>query len=177
MIMPTHQLTTPVSLDLQWYALYAKSRHEKFIDRELNNRHIECFLPLRRLKHRWSDRTVVVEEPLFTGYIFVRVDPFRRREILTVKGALRFVSAGSRPIVIGEKKISDLRTLIEHAAELEPYPYLQEGDRVVVKSGPFKGVEGLIVRKNNKSCQLVISVEGIMRSASMILDAGLVDKI
>jgi len=45
-----------------WYALYTKSRHEKHINEELDKRNIESFLPLRKIKRRWSDRVKTIEE-------------------------------------------------------------------------------------------------------------------
>lgn len=40
-----------------WYALYTKSRHEKFVESELTNIGIEAFTPTLTIKKRWSDRT------------------------------------------------------------------------------------------------------------------------
>lgn len=94
-----------------------------------------------------------------------------------VNGVVRFISAGARPVVIPEYNIQSIRTLVENNVDLEPYPYLNEGDRVVIKSGPLKDIEGFIVRKNAKTCQLVVSVNGILRSASMKIDASLVEKV
>ena len=35
---------------------------------------VHVFLPLRRTLRQWSDRRRWVEEPLFPGYLFARVD-------------------------------------------------------------------------------------------------------
>jgi len=160
-----------------WYALYTKSRHEKLVDSQLKKRNVESFLPLRRFKRRWSDRIMIVEEPLFKGYLFVKSSLLERRGIITnVKGAVKFVSAGSRPIPMQGKDIMFLKTAIDCDVDLEPYPYLNAGDRVCIKKGPFKNFEGYIIRKNKKNCALVVSIDGIMRSASLKIDASLVEK-
>ncbi len=163
--------------ELHWYALYTKSRHEKFIDCELQKRRIESFLPLRSIKRRWSDRTVTVEEPLFKSYIFVRTHFLNTGEVLKTKGAVKFVGAGSRLVPIQENVISSLRNAVQNNIALDPFPYLNPGDRVFVKSGIFKGMEGYILRKNDKRCRLVISIDALMASVSMEVDSCLVEKV
>lgn len=161
---------------LNWYALYTKSRHEKFIDEELDKRKIESFLPMRTIKRRWSDRTVTIKEPLFTSYIFVKIDPINKTDALRIKGAVKFVSAGQKPIPIEEGVIFSLKNIIQNEIPIDPFPYLDKGDRVCVKSGPFKGTEGFIVLKDNKKCRLVISVAAIRSSLAVEIDSYLVEK-
>ncbi len=160
-----------------WYALYTKSRHEKHISEELDKRNIESFLPLRKIKRRWSDRIKTIEEPLFKSYLFVKTElPARKTDVLKIKGAVKFVSAGADPISIDESVIQTLQNLIQHDIAIDPFPYLEKGDRVVIKSGPFKDTEGFIVRKDEKKCRLVISIAAIKSSVAVEIDAYLVDK-
>ena len=161
----------------QWFALYTQSRHEKLIDTQLQKRRIESFLPVRRIKRRWSDRTVSVEEPLFKSYVFVKTDPAQTTEVLRTKGAVKFVSVQGRPLPVQEKVIQSLRHLAAQGMAADPFPYLGVGDRVSVQSGIFKGVEGYIVRKDNQKCRLVISIDAIMASISIEVDSCLVEKV
>src|SRR5438105_7176392 len=55
------------------YAIRTRSRHEKMVSEQLLNHGIENFLPLVKRVHNWSDRRKIVELPLFSGYVFVRV--------------------------------------------------------------------------------------------------------
>lgn len=161
----------------QWYALYTRSRHEKFIHSELSKRNIESFLPLRSIKKRWSDRTVVVQEPLFKSYLFVRTNAASTKSILRTKGAVRFVSAESRPVAVPNQVIHTLQTAAEEGTTLDPFPYLKKGDRVYIRSGIFKGTEGFIIRKDDRKCRVVISIDAIMASVSIEIDAYLAEKI
>src|SRR5947199_32320 len=61
-----------------WYSVYTRPRHEKHVLKELNEKHIEAFLPTYKVRRRWSDRYKIVEEPLFKNYLFVNVDYDRR---------------------------------------------------------------------------------------------------
>ncbi|OIO39253.1 MAG: hypothetical protein AUJ72_01105 [Candidatus Omnitrophica bacterium CG1_02_46_14] len=161
----------------RWYALYTRSRHEKFIDVELKKRCIESFLPLRTIKRRWSDRTVTVDEPLFKSYLFVKTDPVKAVDVLKTKGAVRFVTVQSKPVPIAEAVISSLKNILEREIAVDPFPYLESGMRVSVRSGIFKGVEGFVVRKDNKKCRVVISIDALQASISIEVDACLIEKV
>ena len=160
-----------------WYALYTKSRHEKIVDQGLKRRDIETFLPLRKITRRWSDRKKVIEDPLFKSYLFVRI-PWRDRwEVLNTAGAVRFVgSSHSDPTVVPEVELLTIRRFIEEQIRVDPFPYLKEGQRVYIRSGPLKGAEGFIVRKN-RNCRLVISLDLLMQSISVELDEACVELI
>jgi transcription antitermination factor NusG len=49
---------------------------------------------------------------------------------------------------------------------VEPHPFLKEGHKVRVKSGPLSGVEG-ILQKRKDSFRLVLSVELLGRSVAV----------
>lgn len=159
-----------------WYALYTKSRHEKLVHQELQRKGIESFLPLRHLKRRWSDRTQEIEEPLFKGYLFVRTDLKNRFDILNTRGSVKFVGFNSGPVSVPEKDLEAVKCFVRERISIDPFPYLAQGDRVYVRSGPLKGIEGLIARKDRHS-RLVISLDMLFQSVSVEIDEALIEKI
>ncbi len=161
----------------QWYALYTRSRHEKIVACELNKRGIENFLPLRKLKRHWSDRTKTIEDPLFHGYLFTRIPIKEKFAVLNTCGAVSFVHFGPNlPAVIPDRDIAALRRFTAEELPMDPFPYLSEGQRVCVRSGVFKGVEGYLVRKNQQ-CRLVISLDVLMQSISIELDSSEIEPV
>src|SRR5690348_15368650 len=86
-----------IRTDANWYALYTCARHEKSVARQLDERSINCFLPLYRSWHRWADRRKQVELALFPGYVFVRIDPRERLRVLQLPGVVRLVSFNGIP--------------------------------------------------------------------------------
>ncbi len=78
-----------------------------------------------------------------------------------------------------EKLIMELRQIekaLSGPEKVYPYDFVQKGQKVFVKKGPLKGVEGIIIRKAN-NCRLVLSVESIMQSISVSVEADQVDLI
>lgn len=162
-------------LETRWYVLYTKSRHEKAAQRELEKKGVETFLPVRRVMRDWSDRKKLIEEPLFKGYLFVQTPLMRRFDVLNTFGIVNFVERRPHePATVPEAELFAIRRFTEADMVIDPFPYLKEGQRVYIRSGPFKGVEGFIVRKDTH-CRLVISLDMLMQSVSVQLDQACVE--
>lgn len=161
---------------IHWFALHTKARHEKRIDSELQKKGIETFLPVRKVTHRWSDRLKRIEESIFPGYLFVRIHLKDRLQVLRTRGSVRLVGFDSYPTPVPEKELQHLRRFIEQEITVDPYPYLSMGSRVYIRSGPLKGIEGFIVRKDRHT-RLVISLDLLLQSISVEVDGALVEKI
>jgi transcription antitermination factor NusG len=155
---------------VSWYAAYTCSRHEKRVAEQLEERGIEHFLPLYRSVRRWKDRKKELELVLFPGYVFVRLDLAYRVRVLQLPGVVRFVSFNGQPAPLPGDDIEGLRNGLSHNLVAEHHPFLNVGRRVRVISGPLSGAQGILVRRRNDS-RLVISIEAIMRSVAVEIDA------
>lgn len=182
MKMSAPSMRPPQKLDEQkwtavrWYALYTKSRHEKLVQQELAKKGIEAFLPLRKIVRQWSDRKKTIEEPLFKSYIFVRAPFSERFTILNTVGVVQYVRQGADPAEVPEKELLTIRRFVEENIEIDPFPYLKTGERVYVRSGPFRGAEGFVIRKDSH-CRLVISLDSLMQSVSVQIDQACVEPV
>ena len=170
-------LLEPVESTAFWYVLYTRSRYEKLANQELVRKGISTFLPLRRVTRHWSDRRKIIEEPLFRGYLFVHIPIRERLAVLKTSGVVGFVGKPKlNPVKIPEQEILFVRRLVEQEIQIDPFPYLKNGNRVYIRSGPFKGIEGFIIRKD-KHCRLVISLNLLRQSLSIQVDAACVEPI
>jgi len=155
--------------DLPWYALYVNARHEKVVERQLEERRIETFLPLYRSWRRWKDRRKQVELALIPSYVFVRIQEEDKLRVLKVPGVVNVVSFNGRMASLPEREIDALRNALENQIYAEPCPYLRVGRKVRVVRGPMEGAEGILARKKEK-CRMVISVDVLMRSVAVEVD-------
>jgi len=159
----------------RWYALHTRSRHENVVYQQLSSKGIETFLPLRKIKRHWSDRIKVVEDPLFKGYLFVHIPLRKHLDVVSTFGAVRLIGfSPAEPLEVPERDILAIRKFLDEEIQVDPFPYLKEGERIYVRSGIFKGVEGFIVRKQ-KDCRLVISLDLLMTSISIHIDEACVE--
>lgn len=155
----------------QWYALQTRARHEKVVQERLERRGVATFLPTVTEMHRWSDRKKKVEMPLFSCYLFARLDPARvnRLRLLCVEGVFSFVGQNGVGLPIPDEQIEAVRTLASSQLPCSPYPFLKIGQRVRVCSGSLNGLEGILVSRDGDS-SLVISIDAIQRSMSVRVD-------
>lgn len=160
----------------EWHALYTRHQHENTVAQALVSKGFEVFLPQYRAVHRWKDREKKLLLPLFPNYVFIHGGLDRMLNIMTTPGVHSLISWGSKPAVIPADEIEAVRRLVESPFAIEPHPYLQCGDVVRIKSGPLEGIQGILVRKTRK-LRLVLSVEMLCRSASMEVNASMVERV
>jgi transcription antitermination factor NusG len=149
-----------------WHAVHTKHQHEKTVVHLLEAKGFETFLPLYVADHRWRDRTKRVSLPLFPCYVFLRGGLDRRLQVLKTPGVHGIVETAGRPGVIPDGEIVAIRRVLESSLPIEPFPFLQCGDRVRIISGPLAELEGVLVRKRDQ-LRLVLSVEMLRRSVAV----------
>jgi transcription antitermination factor NusG len=165
-------LGQPTSCEAQsstWHALYTRYQHEKSVTAILSEKGFEVFCPMYPEVHRWKDRKKEVNLPLFPGYLFFADGLERKIDLLSTPGVSAIVSIGNSPAVVPEEEISALRIAADSSRRMAPHPYLKEGDKLRVKSGPLAGVEGILQRWKDVY-RLVLSVELLGRAVSVEVD-------
>ena len=155
---------------LPWFALAVKSLHEHAVAECLEFKSFEVYLPIKRDVRRWSDRLKTIERPLFPGYVFCRLDCARRIEALRTPGVRSIVGFGGEVTPISEVEIERVRTLLASGHAVEPWPFINAGQRVRVHCGPFRGIEGILVSVRD-SCRVVINLELLQRSVAVQIDS------
>jgi transcription antitermination factor NusG len=161
---------------VKWYAIYTRPKHEKKLREALEEKGIETFLPLIKTVRQWKDRKKKIEVPLFNGYIFIHIDYKDRFSALQTKGAVKIVNFSGEPVVVPEWQIESLRKMLTHPEKIQLENYMKIGDPVVVDFGPFKGMKGVVKMLKGKR-KLVITIDGIMQTVSVEIDADEVKKI
>jgi transcriptional antiterminator NusG len=154
----------------EWFAIWTRSRHEKLVRDQLQQKHVEVFLPTITKWSRWKDRKKQIEWPLFPGYCFARFDVGDRTPILKCDGVVSIIGTDGLPSPIPPVEIDSIRQLIESELAFDPCPLIKEGMMVEVKAGPLKGVVGRLVRKGSHA-RLMLSVDLIGQAVSVEVDA------
>lgn len=135
----------------------------------LLNLGIQHYLPLKSEVRQWSDRRQVVETPIFSGYLFVRINPSLKNsqlQVLQAPGVVAFVGNQHGPSPISNQEIDNIRTVLAAKVAYTPCPLLCKGDRVRVIKGPLAGVEGTLI-SGNSTIHLLVSIEMIRQSLSV----------
>jgi transcription antitermination factor NusG len=156
----------------RWYVLFVRSNQEKKVADRLSGRAIEHFLPCYTSMRRWKDRRVELKMPLFPGYVFVRLPFLERMKVLTLPNVVSLVGTRNAPSVVSEDEIACIRKGTEHGGAA-PHDCLEAGQRVVITAGAMAGMEGILLRRQNKA-RLIVMVESISRAFSVEIESACV---
>ena len=155
----------------RWYALYVKSRREKVVEKALRGKGYMAFSPSYSTKRKRVDRIAEIEVPLFPGYVFCNFDSSRRLPILITPGIVGVVGRGKRPEPVDDSEIASIKTLALSGYPVQPWPFLNSGQRVRLQSGPLMGAEGIFLRIKDDH-HLIVSITLLQRSVSVVIDKG-----
>ena len=88
-----------------WYAVQTRARHEKAVEERLQEQGIATFLPLVTEVHRWSDRRKTVQLPLFSCYLFVKLNANNehRQQVCRTLGVFGIVGAHGAGLPVPEE--------------------------------------------------------------------------
>ena len=129
----------------QWFVLYTKPRNEKKVADQLENSGFTVYCPLKKVEKQWSDRTKVIEEPLFSSYVFIKTSDADREKVFSFPGVVRYLFWLGKAAVVREEEIMELMSFMNdfdtHSLEIKS---LTTNDRVKIKSGPLMGHQGRI---------------------------------
>jgi len=155
---------------VRWYALQTRARHEKVVGLRLNGRGMITFLPVVKEVHRWWDRRRVVELPMFSSYLFVRLamTSEERIRVCRVDGILGFVGFRGQGTPIPDEQIEAVQRLTLQDVGCTTHPFLKVGQRVRIRGGSLNGIEGVLTSQNGHR-NLVVSVNAIQRSLAINL--------
>jgi transcription antitermination factor NusG len=148
-----------------WHVLHVLSNHEKRVARRLAARSVEHYLPLYTERVNWTDRTVVTERPLFSGYVFARITNQSRISVISTPGVLQMLGDGDRDLV-SEDELARIRDGLASGLLLRPHSSVAVGTRVRVRDGIFAGIEG-VVTELRKQCRVIITFTPVSQCFSL----------
>lgn len=155
---------------LVWYAAYTRPRHEKRVAEELVRRDVEAYVPLYETARLWKNGRHFVRVPLFPGYAFVRIALCDRLNVLRVPGVVNLVEFSGKPAPVEEVEIEGLKRALSQGRNVEPHPFVTEGQKVRITSGPLTGLQGIVTRRKARM-HVVVTIELIQRSVSVEIDS------
>jgi transcription antitermination factor NusG len=152
-----------------WFAVTVRPQHEQSAERGLASKGLETYVPLYLAVRQWSDRTKTLQLPLFPGYVFCRFDRTQHTTVVRTPGVRMIVSFGGEPAPVPDRELEAVRRMLASGSQVEPWPFLEAGQRIRIASGPLSGVEGTLV-ETPESCRLVVNIEMFQRSCAVRVD-------
>jgi transcription antitermination factor NusG len=151
-----------------WFVLSVRANQEKKTAQRLASHEIEHFLPCYRSVRQWKDRRVILEMPLFPGYVFVHLPFAERVRVLSLPNAVGLIGSKSAPSIVSASEIDCIRRGVEFG-NAAPHPALAEGQHVVITDGVLRGMQGILLRCQNNT-RVVVAIDSIARSFAVEVD-------
>ena len=159
----------PVSksdVQVHWYALYVRSRHEKKVAEMLEDRGFDVYCPLTKTSRKWSDRIKIVIEPVFRGYVFLHATRNRLWESMEIPGIVSPVRYLGKPAIIREEEIETIKKFLNEFPDAKAeQSLLQPQSKVRVRQGVMMDYKGIVLEVFGNTALVKIDSLGISLTA------------
>jgi len=163
--------------NLNWYVAYVRSCQERKIAERLAAQGIEVYVPVQKVKRKWSDRIKIIDKLVIPGLVFVHCDSKTRETVFNYTSGFCYflmdrTSPTKKPMTVPEKQMTDFMRVVsvlngEDELSLVNYT-IAPGDTVRVLRGPLTGFVCECVQVQNKH-NLIIRL-GLLGSALVQVD-------
>lgn len=160
---------------MSWYALRVTYGRELKFQQRLRDAGFETFVPMKRKTIEKCDRKITLVVPAVSNLCFVNSRKHDLDAFMTSLGescAARYIwdRATSGPAVVPDKPMQDFMHICNVMSDEVLYinelsSKLKAGQKVRVLEGPFRGVEGVVVRIK-RSRRVVVELPGMLAVAT-----------
>jgi transcription antitermination factor NusG len=157
----------------RWRVLWTQSNCEHLVHDQLVAQGFDVFLPIADAWSRRGGVRRLSPAPVFRGYVFLRhaMDKATYLKVYRTRGLVRILGESwDRLDAVPDDEVHAIQRLVGSRMPMLPHPYLLEGQRIRITRGPLTGLEGFVVRMNQKKGLLVVSVNLLQRSIAVELD-------
>jgi transcription antitermination factor NusG len=158
----------------EWYVLHVKPRTEKKVMRFLEGygyfRHLPLYVKVTKVQRRKVRR----ELPIFPGYVFTRLLPEERINMLRTNLLVRTIPVPRPREMIHQLRQIRRASMVSSAMRLvNPF---KAGDFVRIKYGPMHGIEGYVKREGSKAT-ICLNVEILGAAVEVAVSPGDLEKV
>ncbi len=161
-----------------WFVAYVHSCQERKVAEKLSAAGYVAYVPVQKVKHRWSDRIKIIDKLLIPGLVFIRCTEKARQSAFNITyGICGFLQDKSckekKALTIPDRQMQDFMkvvTALNGKDDIKIVKYdIEPGDNIRVIRGPLSGLvcECVTVRNSHK---IVIRL-GLVGSAVVSIDA------
>ncbi len=154
-----------------WTPVRTKPRQEKKFAEYCRSNSLNFYLPLRKKVKRYQRRDVEFYIPMFSGYVFCSLNQELYQKVLRSNRIVYRLQMDelNEKILIRELQGIQMFEKLAVESELIVRPELVNGSRISVRSGPLKGMNGIVEKRKGKAI-ITINVEILGQSVSTEID-------
>ena len=160
---------------MKWYAIRVSYGRVIKFSEMLDESGIEHFIPMARKKIQKAGKETVIIVPAVSNLCFVHSTKAVIDDLFMSMGENKYAhyfwdKSTYKPIVVPDKPMQDFMQISRMMSDEILYlknitEKLREGQKVRVLEGPFKGVEGVVMRVK-KSRRVIVDFPGLLAVAT-----------
>jgi hypothetical protein len=154
-----------------WVA-HTKARAEKALARDMLSLGINYFLPMAEKSAVWGGRKRKILTPVFPSYVFFSGDPQQRHRVLATNRVCQVIAVHDRRQLIEE--LEAIRLALNSGLKMDLYPFVAVGQRCRVARGSMRGVEGLVIAKDDVT-RIVLQISMLGQGVSLEISADVLE--
>lgn len=161
-----------------WYLVYSKPRQELCSLENLERQGFECFLPLIAVEKLRRKVIVVVQEPLFPRYLFIRLDASQEgrswNPIRSTTGVSRLVSFGQVPAKADDLLVDTIRASLAGVGVQKRH--FEVGEVLRINDGPFAGLEA-VYQMSDGEARVMVLIDILSKKVSLSIEPPSLSKL
>ncbi|MGL5438895.1 MAG: transcription termination/antitermination protein NusG [Filifactoraceae bacterium] len=141
----------------KWYVIHTYSGHENkvkaTIEKSIKNRNMEDIIlevsvPMEEVIEVVNGKQKIRPKKIFPGYCLIKmiVTDESWYVVRNTKGVTGFVGPNSRPIALTAEEVENMG--LEKESQVNYAMNFVEGEKVLIKDGPFANFQGVITKTN-----------------------------
>lgn len=156
---------------MDWYSLFVTTEKEEYVSKWLkfyfSDQEMLVLIPKRKLIERRQGKRQLVLKKLFPGYVLLKTEmDFKKYYTLKkVPHLIKIVHSGEYFTKIPEREMSLLLQLMDQKGIVDFSKVYLTDSKIVIKSGPLVGMEGLIkaVDRRKMRIKIIVHFMGLAR--------------
>ncbi|MBI5416831.1 hypothetical protein HZA55_02610 [Candidatus Poribacteria bacterium] len=160
-----------------WYVVQTKPKNENLVTHRLQDAGFEVLNPkIEKYIYRNKNK-ILMQESLFPNYIFVNFILNKHYSLIKwTYGVNKIVGNGDDPISINEKIVEFIKNRITSQGLIKPINQFNIGDKIQIKTGPFKNLLGVIENPVSGKGRIKVLLELINYQCKVEMHQSEVDK-
>lgn len=141
----------------RWFLIQSKPRQGARAQQHLNHQGYQTYLPQITQQVLHKGRLETVTEPLFPGYLFIRLRPGTDnwQPIRSTRGVLRLVSFSTSPTPVADSIIDSIRQRLAEQPDTDLHLF-RPGQTLRLQGGGFDDVEAIFERFDGEQRVMVL---------------------
>jgi transcription antitermination factor NusG len=153
---------------LAWFVVHTRPRCEKKVVQYCEREGLDSTLPLVRCVRKYRGKAVTFENPLFPGYVFLRLKQDQQMRVAQSDYVANLLTVVDQDLF--SRQLGDILAALNSDVPVQLEPRIGSGSRVRIKTGPLRGMEGWVEQRKGVSVVL-LRLDFIGQAAAVRVEA------